>query len=142
MGEILAAHGGLVLGDHVALAEHALPDARGELRLALFDGGRVAARIADIGAAPQGLGNLGGDLAQPFSARSPGFPGRKLRTVPTSRTCSGITLKAPSWLVCMEQMLTTTESSGLTLRLAIVCSAEIPRAAAATGSTTSCGMAP
>ena len=40
-----------------------------------------------------------------------------MRTVPTSFTWSGMTLKTPTWLVDIEQMLTTTESSGLTVRL-------------------------
>jgi len=40
-------------------------------------------------------------------------------------------LKTPIWLVAIEQMLTTTESSGLTLRLAIVCNAVMTCAVAA-----------
>jgi hypothetical protein len=75
------------------------------------------------------------------SARSR-VAGRKLRTVPTSLTWSGTTLKAPTWLVCIEQMLTTTASTGSTLRLAMVCSALMICAQATTGSTTRCGMAP
>ena len=63
-----------------------------------------------------------------------------VRTVPTSLTASGITLKAPIWLVCIEQMLTTTASTGSTLRLAMVCSAVMMCAAATTGSTARCGM--
>ena len=39
-------------------------------------------------------------------------------------------------------MLTTTASTGLTLRLAIVCNAVMMWAAATTGSTPWCGMAP
>ena len=73
-----------------------------------------------------------------FSARSR-VCGRKLRTVPTSCTASGMTLNAPIWLVAIEQMLTTTASTGSTLRLAMVCSAVMMCAAATTGSTARCG---
>ena len=52
-----------------------------------------------------------------------------------------MTLNAPVWLVCIEQMLTTTASTGATLRLAIVCRAVMTCAAMTTGSTAMCGMA-
>ena len=67
--------------------------------------------------------------------------GRKLRTVPISLTKSGITLKTPVWLVSIEHTETTIASSGLTLRLAMVCSAEITCAVMTTGSTVRCGIA-
>ena len=62
--------------------------------------------------------------------------------MPISCTASGITLNAPIWLVAIEQMLTTTASTGSTLRLAMVCSAVMMCAAATTGSTARCGKAP
>ena len=52
-----------------------------------------------------------------------------------------MTLKAPTWLVCIEHTLTTTASTGLTLRLAMVCSAVMICAAATTGSAARCGRA-
>ena len=45
--------------------------------------------------------------------------GRKVRTVPTSFACAGITLIAPGLPACIEQMLTTAVSIGLTLRATI-----------------------
>ena len=56
-----------------------------------------------------------------------------MRTVPINWTASGITLNAPTWLVSIEHTLTTIASSGLTLRLAMVCSAVMICAATTTG---------
>src|ERR1700675_4842426 len=47
--------------------------------------------------------------------------GRKVRTVPTSFACAGITLIAPGLPACIAQMLITAVSIGLTLRLTIDC---------------------
>ena len=52
-----------------------------------------------------------------------------------------MTLKAPTWLVCIEHSETTSASIGLALRLAMVCSAVMMCAVATTGSTARCGSA-
>src|SRR4051812_46221200 len=61
--EILAAHGGLVLGDDVFRAKQPLADLRGELRLAgAVHRRRVAMRIGHLGGGAERFGRLAGDL--------------------------------------------------------------------------------
>jgi hypothetical protein len=67
--------------------------------------------------------------------------GRNVRTVPISLTKSGITLNTLVWLVSIEATVMTIESSGLALRLAMDCSAQMICAVVTTGSTVRCGMA-
>src|SRR5256885_7129260 len=64
VGEILAAHGRLMLGYDVLSAEHALADIGGKAGLArTVDRGGGAARVGGIAGGAEGLGGLGGDLA-------------------------------------------------------------------------------
>ena len=59
------------------------------------------------------VGHLADDLAQPLLGQVARLGAEAAHRADQLARESGTTLNAPSWLVCIEQMLTTTASTGL-----------------------------